>query len=345
MLGYSDTNKDAGFVTANWALYEAQRRLVTVARRHGVAVTFFPGRGGTIGRGGGPLNQAILAQPEGTIRGRMKMTEQGEVVAWKYGNPYLAERNLELVLSAVLEASRHRAAVRGPRRAWEEMMSRLSEASYVRYRALVDAPGFLDYFRWATPIQELERFRIGSRPARRRAGESLEDLRAIPWVFAWTQSRHVLPGWYPIGGALEAVAREQGPSVWRRWRAMHAGWPFFRVLIDFVEMSLSKVDTRIARHYAELVPDRVVGRRFFRLIDTEYERSRRAVLRITGGRQLLDRNPVLQNSIRLRNPSVDPLSVFQTRFLREMRRRPDPKLTKAVFLTVNGIASGMRNTG
>jgi len=360
MLGYSDSNKDGGFLTANWELYQAQRRLHAVSQAHGVSLQLFHGRGGTIGRGGGPLHQAILAQPRGTLEGRMKITEQGEVVAAKYANPLMAFRNLELMLSAVLEATLIVPPM-DPRQAqWDAAVEELSQAAYRRYREIVyEDPEFRRYFEQATPIDAIQQFRIGSRPASRpgtggraskRAGAptQIERLRAIPWVFSWMQNRHVLPSWFPFGSAVAAfeAGRPDGLELLKR---LYREFSWFQVMVHFIEMSLGSVDLRIARHYAQLVEPAELGRRIFETIAKEYALAERSVLSITEQPKLLDRNYVLQNAIRLRNPYVDPLSLLQISLLRRRRVSPDARdreqLDRALALTINGVAAGMRHTG
>ena len=354
-LGYSDSNKDGGFFTANWELYHAQRRLHAVAKAHHVTLQLFHGRGGTIGRGGGPLHQTILAQPRGTLEGRIKITEQGEVIAAKYANPQMAARNLELVLSAVLESSLIAPKLPAKLARWEELVEELSQSAYARYRQVVyDDEEFVRYFEQATPVEAIAKFRIGSRPARRppargaRAGSSsrrIEDLRAIPWVFSWVQSRHLIPSWFPFGTVVERFCedRTQGLAVLQQ---MYQEFAWFHVMVDFIQMSLGMADMRIARQYASLVKPAALGRRVFETIHQEYECSCKAVLAITNQRVLLESNYVLQNAIRLRNPYVDPISLLQVRLLREQRRgRAQTLRDRALSLTINGIAAGMRHTG
>ncbi len=349
MLGYSDSNKDGGFFTANWELYQAQSRLHAVAKAHRVRMRLFHGRGGTIGRGGGPLHQAILAQPWGTLEGSIKITEQGQVVADKYANPVMAMRNLELVLSAVLEAALITPKPPAQLSVWESEIEELSQAAWRRYRELVyEDQDFVRYFEQATPIDAITEFRIGSRPARRTASRQIEDLRAIPWVFSWVQSRHVIPSWLPFGSAVEAFSRtnQHGLSTLQR---LYAEFAWFHVMVDFIQMSLGMADMRIAKQYAALVSPRALGERIFTTLEAEYERSRKAVLAITKQEHLLDANYVLQNAIRLRNPYVDPISLLQIRFLKQRRQtkhlRARRKIDRALALTINGIAAGMRHTG
>lgn len=348
-LGYSDSNKDGGFLTANWELYQAQRRLHEVAKQHRVKLQLFHGRGGTVGRGGGPLHQAILAQPRGTLEGRIKITEQGEVIAARYANPLIAIRNLELVLSAILETSLIAPSPPAQLSTWRAIMEELSETTYAGYRKLVyDHEAFIDYFEQATPIAAINEFNIGSRPARRSASRDIEDLRAIPWVFSWMQSRHLLPSWFPFGSAIEQYCQGRRDRL-TMLRKMYASFPWFHVMVDFIQMSLGMADMRMAGRYAGLVQPEDLGREIFQQVEDEFARTRRAVLAITKQRNLLDGNYVLQNSIRLRNPYVDPMSLLQVRLLRQWRhassRRGRQAVIRPLALSIDGIAAGMRHTG
>jgi len=370
MLGYSDSSKDGGILTSSWELYQAQCRLAALGERHSIGMTIFHGRGGAIGRGGGPIYEAILGQPPGTINGRIRVTEQGEMLSFKYGLPAIALRNLELVVAGVAQSSipgdlpadttTHIADSEG----WWETMHRLSESAYLRYsRFIYDDPAFLRYFEQATPILELDWLNIGSRPARRTRGRRIEELRAIPWVFSWMQSRYVLPSWYGVGGAFEEYMAE-APERLAQLQEMYRCWPFMRAFLDNLQMTLSKADMHIARYYAALVDDEKMRKHISDEIEQEYERTRRTLLLIAGGSALLDNAPVLQRSIQLRNPYVDPLSYFQVVLLRRLRSLGGPlvldeaeelaasdqereraRLTYAVLLTINGIAAGLRNTG
>lgn len=366
MLGYSDSSKDGGILTSSWELYQAQLRLAALGKRHAIGITLFHGRGGAIGRGGGPIYEAILGQPPGTVNGRIRITEQGEMLSFKYGLPEIALRNLELVVAGVAEASVPRAnpGAGDEMERWAAIMNNLSERAYACYRGLIyGTPDFLRFFEQATPILELGWLNLGSRPARRAKGRSIEELRAIPWVFSWMQSRYVLPSWYGVGSALEAYVAQE-PGSLEELRRMYREWPFLRAFLDNMQMTLSKADMHIARHYALLVEDEQLRQRLSTLILGEYERTRRMLLEIVGGRALLDTSPVLQRSIRLRNPYVDPLSHFQVTLLRRLRALGGPlvldestqetageqdreraQLTYAVLLTINGIAAGLRNTG
>ncbi len=360
MLGYSDSNKDGGFVTSNWELYKAQKNLCAGAEKHGVKIQFFHGRGGTIGRGGGPMNEAILSQPRGTVQGRMKITEQGEMIYSKYGNPWIAERNLELVVSAVMTASLSKKFSKQSSKEplWEHIMEILSDAANRTYRALVyDDPDFLEYFRQATPINEISRHRIGSRPAARDAKKdetevrAIETLRAIPWVFSWTQSRNNLPGWFGFGSAYRAFIKSFKKKGEKQLQMMYRDWPFFRAMMDLLQMSMAKADMHIANQYANMVESEKIREKFFSRIEEEYRLTRLAVLEVTGQKELLEANYPLQNSIRLRNPYIDPLSYFQIACLKKLRdgkrlsKEERALLERAVFLSINGIAHGLRNTG
>jgi len=351
MLGYSDSAKDGGVVTSTWELYQAQQRLVTVAARHGVRLELFHGRGGAVGRGGGPSHEAIMASPPGSVNGRIRITEQGEVIDQKYGLPPIARRNLETTLSAVLLVTLRDQGVlpSHDEGVWAPLMERVSAAAYQGYRTLIDDPGLLPYFEQATPMAWISRLNIGSRPAARRATRRLEDLRAITWVFSWMQSRHVVPGWYPIGHALHTVG-EGTPDGWDGLARMYRDWPPFRTLIDNIQMAMAKADMTIAAEYAGLVEDRTVSAHIYGLIRDEFARAEGAILRITGYRRLLDVAPQLRDTIDRRNPYVDPLSYIQVRELLALRRPdlpPDERNARehVLALTIRGIAAGVRNTG
>ncbi len=356
MLGYSDSNKDGGILTSAWELYKGQQAIWEVARRHGLELTLFHGRGGSVGRGGGPSHQAILAQPPGTLGGRLKLTEQGEVISNKYGLPAIARRNLELVTSATLEASLrpelHAAPPQDVAR-WEAILDDLSRRAMAAYRGIVyDDPDFAAVFLEITPLELLAKLQIGSRPAKRRASTAIEDLRAIPWVFAWTQSRFILPGWLGVGAALAAYWGEAPEKHLAVLRDMYARFPFFRVLVANVEMTLAKADLPIARRYVEGLGEHPAKDRIWVAIEAEYERTEAMLLRITGQAELLAGNPALQRAISLRNPYVDPLSYLQVDLLRRRRALGEggaeadrERLDDALKLSVNGIAAGMKNTG
>jgi len=350
MLGYSDSVKDSGYVAANWSLFCAQKGLGQVAERHGVRLGLFHGIGGTIDRGGGQSYRSVRAQPYAAPGGRLRITEQGEVISLKYSNPAIAQRNLEQLATSVIDS---RLLV--PRRApperlaeWEAYAEELAGASRAFYRELVyETPDFPRYFRQATPIDLISQLRLGSRPSRRAGGDDLGDLRAIPWVFAWTQSRHFLPSWYGLGFALDKFVQDHAPGGLERLREMYAHWLFFSVLIDNAEASLAKTDLYIAGEYAALVRPKNLGDRIFGRVKEEYERSCRLVLEICGRAHLLAHQPVLAESIRLRNPYVDPLNFIQIKYLERWRqsRRPDPQLMHLLQTTVAGVAFGMKSTG
>jgi phosphoenolpyruvate carboxylase len=348
MLGYSDSGKDAGYVTSNWTLYEVQGELASVARDHGVRLRVFHGRGGSAGRGGGPSYRAIMAQPTGTLDGSIRITEQGEVISFKYSMRGLARRNLDTVLAAVLEATADRSPT-SPNLVWTGAMEELSATAREAYRSLVyEDEDFLPFFSEASPIGELGSLNMGSRPARREQNPEVESLRAIPWVFAWTQNRFLLPSWYGSGTALGSFARED--SKLETLREMYRGWPFFRTLLDFMQMTLAKSDLRIAYSYTSLVSDEGVRERMWARISEEHAACVDALLLVTGSENLLDDTPVLQRSIRLRNPYVDPLSYVQVSLLRRLRDLPEDSperegVLKTLLLTVSGISSGLLNTG
>lgn len=347
MLGYSDSNKDGGFLTSNWELYLAEVRLTELCARHGLTLRLFHGRGGSVGRGGGPTYQAILAQPAGAVRGQIRITEQGEVIASKYADPEIALRNLETMVAATLEATLLDTEDRAEAARFREVMDALSAASFRAYRSLVyETPGFEDYFRAATPISEIADLKIGSRPASRTAYRRIEDLRAIPWVFSWAQSRVLLPGWYGFGSAIEAwLAREprQGLPLLRR---MQARWPFFQTLLSNLDMVMSKADFSVASRYAELCEDARLRASVFARIEEEYRRSVHALLQVTGRKALLESNPLLARSLRNRLPYLDPLNHLQVELLRRHRSgRSGEAVHRGIHLTINGIAAGLRNSG
>ncbi len=346
MIGYSDSNKELGYLGSSWALYTAQEELTALFANRGIRHTFFHGRGGSLGRGGGPTNVAILAQPPGTVDGRIKMTEQGEVIAARYSVPEVAHRELELVAGAVLVSTVGALPQPDPARmdAYREAMALMAGESARAYQALVYGdPEFVSFFEQATPVREIARLQLGSRPARRVAGSRIEDLRAIPWVFAWTQARMLLPGWYGLGSGLAAARERFGQDLLRE---MVAGWPFFAALLGNAEMALTKADPGIAERYAELVADDALRERVWGAIAAEYDRSVEELLAATGQEYLLEREPVLRRSVDRRNPYVDPLSFVQVDLLRRLRDTPDnPDLLRAVLRTVNGIAGGLKNTG
>lgn len=348
MMGYSDSNKDGGYLAANWMLFKAQRTIAQAGDRAGVEIRFFHGKGGSIDRGGGMSHRSLLAQPHASHGARLRITEQGEVVSLKYANPDIAQRNLEQLSSAVIGTWCLGAEKKKIKPGWERMMDELSSRSFECYQTLVyRTPEFPDYFWQATPIDLIEHLRIGSRPAKRHDSREIVQLRAIPWVFSWTQSRHMLPAWYGIGAALDTVAGRAGGLD--AMRAMYREWPFFRMVLDNAEASLAKSDLYIAGHYAELVRDRRIRARVFGMIRDEHRRTSDLLLSVSGHTQLLESQPRLADSIRLRNPYIDPLHDLQVRFLDKWRRTEPSKRTedmrRLLALTVNGIAFGMKSTG
>lgn len=355
MIGYSDSNKDGGYLMANWMLFRAQSKLADVCDAHGVKLLLFHGRGGTLGRGGGPANRAILAQPIESIRGRIKVTEQGEVISNRYSNPDIAHRHLEQLVNAVL-------LTRGERThqveeiKWFTVLDELSRLSFAAYRELVDNPSLLRYFHEATPIDQIVQLNIGSRPARRSAASGIADMRAIPWVFAWTQSRVNLPSWYGVGSALSAWIEGKGDEDSNRspeerldiLRGMYENWLFFRTVLDNVQVGLAKSDMQIASLYADLTDEETRHEIFGRIL-AEHILTERMVLDVTGYSELLQDEVWLRNSIQLRNPYVDPMNYIQVALLALLRDEPDApnaeEVHNAVLLSVNGVASGLQNTG
>ena len=342
MIGYSDSNKDAGFLAANWALYQAQEGIAAVCRDAGIPLRIFHGRGTSIGRGGGPTGAAILAQPPGSLGGRMRLTEQGEALSDRYGDPDLAHRHLEQVAHAfILSSARDTEPLAEVPAAHRESLAAAAKAAERLYRDFLEADGFLDFFHTVTPIEEISRLQIGSRPARRSGERSLGNLRAIPWVFSWTQCRANLPGWFGLGTGLAELDVEVT-------REMYASWPFFKTLVDFAQMSLAKADLGVFESYLQLVPDELVDR-FWPVIEAEYRRSVAAVEAATGS-ALLEHDPTLARAIELRNPYVDPISYLQVELLRRLRALPSESaeredLEYAVLVSLIGISAGMRNTG
>ena len=364
MLGYSDSNKDGGFFTSNWALYRAELALVGLFEplRHppdggpGITLRLFHGRGGTVGRGGGPSYQAILAQPPGTVNGQIRLTEQGEVIGSKYANPEIGRRNLETLVAATLEAtllSGNAGPKAGAPKAFLDAAEQISNASFAAYRKLVyETPGFTDYFFSATPIREIAELNIGSRPASRKATRAIEDLRAIPWGFSWGQCRVALPGWCGFGSAIDAFlgAAASRPAKLALLQKMHKQWPFFRTLLSNLDMVLAKSDLRIAARYVELVEDKRMAKRIFAAIRTEWDLTHQALSLITGESERLQSNPALARSIEHRFPYLDPLNHLQVELMRRYRNRKegDPandRLQRGIHLSINGVAAGLRNTG
>jgi len=359
MLGYSDSNKDGGFFTSNWELYRAETALVSLfdalrdaaAPEDTITLRLFHGRGGTVGRGGGPSYQAILAQPPGTVNGQIRLTEQGEVIASKYAHPEIGRRNLETLVAATLEATLLHPTKSAPK-AFLDAAAQISEASFNAYRKLVyGTPGFTDYFFAATPIREIAELNIGSRPASRKATRAIEDLRAIPWSFSWGQCRMALPGWCGFGSAIEAfLAGGDRAARVDLLQRMHKQWPFFRTLLSNLDMVLAKSDLRIAARYVELVEDKAQAKRIFGALKAEWQRVDHALSLITGDAERLHSNPALARSIEHRFPYLDPLNHLQVELLRRYRNRREgqagvDRLQRGIHLSINGIAAGLRNTG
>ena len=348
MLGYSDSNKDGGFVTSGWELYKAERTLVEVFRRHKVQLRLFHGRGGSVGRGGGPAYDAILAQPDGAVAGQIRITEQGEVIASKYANPEVGRRNLETIAAATLEAtllSKNRGAA--PKPEYLEAMEQFSALAFNAYRDLVyETPGFEAYFWESTVITEIAELNIGSRPASRKKSRNIEDLRAIPWVFSWAQCRLMLPGWYGFGSAARAWVKQHPKIGLALFQEMHREWPFFRTLLSNMDMVLAKSDIAIASRYADLVADTRLRSAIFPRLKGEWQASIEALLAITGQKVLLEENPLLARSIRNRFPYIDPLNHLQIELLQRYRGgRQDERVKRTILITINGIAAGLRNSG
>lgn len=361
MLGYSDSNKDSGFLSSNWEIYKAQQSLQRMAEQYGVSLRIFHGRGGSVGRGGGPAYEAILAQPGRSIDGRIKITEQGEVLASKYSLPELALYNLETITTAVIQASLLRTSIEDIQ-PWHEIMEELSGRSRQHYRALIyEQPDLVDFFHQVTPIEEISQLQISSRPARRGGKKTLGSLRAIPWVFSWTQSRFLLPAWYGVGTALKGFLDEKPDEHLSLLQYFYFKWPFFKMVISKVEMTLSKVDLQIAHHYLQELShpeDRARFESIYEQIAQEYHLSSELILKITGHKRLLDGDPPLQRSVQLRNGTIVPLGFLQVSLLKRLRqhqtmsasgvfrsRYSRGELLRGALLTINGIAAGMRNTG
>jgi len=349
MVGYSDSNKDGGYLAANWFLYRAQKEMARVADECGVKLRFFHGKGGTIDRGGGASYRSLRAQPHAAHGGRLRITEQGEVISLKYSNPVIAQRNLEQLTSAVISVQCLPETEAADLPGWEKHTDHLAKVSFEHYQKLVyGTPEFAEYFWQATPIDLVEHLRLGSRPARRAATADIRQLRAIPWVFSWTQSRHLISAWYGVGHALQAFVDRESTGL-ETLRKMYRRWPFFRSVMDNAEMSLAKTDLGIARQYANLVESVEVRKKIFGLIQSEYNLSVAMVLAVTERKVLLENQPVLAQSIRMRNPYIDPLNYLQIRHLRIWRQSGEAgrteHLRRLLALTVKGVASGMKSTG
>lgn len=347
MLGYSDSNKDGGFVTSGWELYKAEIGLVDVFERHGVRLRLFHGRGGSVGRGGGPSYDAIIAQPGGAVNGQIRITEQGEIISSKYSNAEVGRNNLEILAAATLEASLLHPRQSAPRREYLTAMDELSNLAFRAYRGLVyETDGFVDYFWASTVINEIATLNIGSRPASRKKTRAIEDLRAIPWVFSWAQCRLMLPGWYGFGSAVEQWIAEHPQQGMPFLKELYREWPFFRMLLSNMDMVLAKSSIAIASRYAELVPDEALREKIFGRIRREWHSCIETLLDIMGQDRLLQGNPLLERSVRHRFPYLDPLNHVQVELLKAHRaQNPDEQVLRGIQLTINGISAGLRNTG
>ena len=347
MLGYSDSNKDGGFLTSGWALYKAESELVTTFARHGVRLRLFHGRGGSVGRGGGPSYQAILAQPDGAVQGQIRLTEQGEVIGAKYGNPEVGRRNLEVLVAATLETSLRPAGNAPTPAAFVDAMQALSDAAFTAYRGLVyETEGFERYFWESTVISEIAALNIGSRPASRKKSTAIEDLRAIPWVFSWSQCRVMLPGWYGFGSAVQVFLAQHPAHGLALLQRMAREWSFFATLLSNMDMVLAKSDLAIASRYADLVKDVSLREAVFGRIRAEHQATVEVLLQITGQTELLEGNPLLKRSIRNRFPYLDPLNHVQVELLRRHREHGDDvRIRNGIHISINGIAAGLRNSG
>ncbi len=348
MLGYSDSNKDGGYLTANWELYKAELVLVDVFAKHGIELRLFHGRGGTVGRGGGPSYDAILAQPPGSVNGQIRITEQGEVISSKYSNPEIGRRNLETMIAATMEATLlHHHGADSAMPEYHRIMEELSQSAFAAYRKLVyETPGFTEYFFNATPIREIAELNIGSRPSARKASNRIEDLRAIPWVFSWGLTRTLLPGWMGFGSAVKQFIAKEGDAGLAQLQAMYKNWPFFRGLMSNMDMVLSKTDMGIAESYSELVEDVELRERIFGAINSAWEETIEMMFAVTGKKALLQDNPAFARSLTTRMPYIDPLNHLQVALLLRHRAGDnDEKVKRAIHLTINGIATGLRNSG
>ena len=348
MLGYSDSNKDGGYLTANWELYKAEVELVKVFAKHGVELRLFHGRGGTVGRGGGPSYDAILAQPPGSVNGQIRITEQGEVISSKYSNPEIGRRNLETLIAATMEATLlHHHGADSTMPEYHRVMEELSPDAFAAYRKLVyETPGFTDFFFAATPIREIAELNIGSRPSSRKASDRIEDLRAIPWVFSWGLNRTLLPGWFGFGSAVKRFVEREGKEGLAQLQSMYKNWAFFRGLMSNMDMVLSKTDMGIASSYAELVDDIEIRERIFGMIEREWEDTVEMLFAVTGNSKLLQDNPAFARSLQTRTPYIDPLNHLQVALLQRHRAgEHDIQVKRGIHISINGIATGLRNSG
>jgi len=348
MLGYSDSNKDGGYLTANWELYKAEVELVKVFAKHGIELRLFHGRGGTVGRGGGPSYDAILAQPPGSVNGQIRITEQGEVISSKYSNPEIGRRNLETLIAATMEATLlHHHGADSTMPEYHRIMEELSPDAFAAYRKLVyETPGFTDFFFAATPIREIAELNIGSRPSSRKASDRIEDLRAIPWVFSWGLNRTLLPGWFGFGSAVKRFVEREGKNGLAQLQSMYKNWAFFRGLMSNMDMVLSKTDMGIASSYAELMDDIEIRERIFGMIEREWEDTVEMLFAVTGNTTLLQDNPAFARSLQTRIPYIDPLNHLQVALLQRHRAgENDIQVKRGIHISINGIATGLRNSG
>jgi len=352
MIGYSDSNKDGGYLTSNWELFKGQAELTRVGQECGIPLSFFHGRGGSVSRGGAPIGRAIAAQPADSVHGQMRITEQGEVVSAKYANQGTAQYNMELLAASVFEHTLKsgREAALSPRADFDEVLEALSVAGFEAYRELAEAPGLVDYYGAASPVEELALLNIGSRPARRFGAKSLADLRAIPWVFAWTQNRHLVTGWYGLGKALEDFITERGPAGPDMLKKLFEGSRVFRLVIDEAEKTLAQVDLSISREYAELVEDAEIRERIFTLIEQEYRRTVEQVLKVSGCSLLAERFPRFRRKLVRRLPTINQVGREQVKLIKAFRAMPadDPqreRLLISLLLSINCIAAGFGWTG
>jgi phosphoenolpyruvate carboxylase len=354
MLGYSDSNKDGGFLTSNWELYKAEQSLVELFNQAGVKLRLFHGRGGTVGRGGGPTYQAILAQPQGTVDGQIRLTEQGEIITNKFSDPKVGRQHLETLIAATIDATLfpQDQLSTAKRRSYEMVMDQLSATAMAAYRSLVyETPGFADYFFSATPISEIAELNIGSRPAARKSTQRIEDLRAIPWGFSWGQCRLLLPGWYGFGSAIEQYLNASDGAGEReqrilKLRKMLAEWPLFRTLLSNMDMVLAKTDLVVAARYSQLVGNARLRKSVFARIEQEYALTTAALNLLLESEERLANNPALAKSIRSRLPYIDPLNHLQVELIKRFRAGDtDERVKRSIHLSINGIAAGLRNTG
>ena len=348
MLGYSDSNKDGGYFAANWALYDAEVAIVAAAKANDIRLRLFHGRGGTVGRGGGPSYEAILAQPSGAVQGSVRITEQGEIISAKYGHPAAARRNLAALVSATIESTLLDVDdLKNPARA-HEIMSEISDLSREAYSKLMhEDPGFIDFFTSSTPVDEIGSLNIGSRPTSRKQTQTISDLRAIPWVLSWSQQRSMVPGWFGVGSALqEWIGEDEDGSRLAELRQLNEDWPFFNSVLSNMAQVMSKADLNLARAYASLCQDKADGERIYGIIKAEFDLTLEMFLKVTGYKHLLEDNPLLRRSVDMRFPYLMPLNIIQLEMLRRYRAGDNrDKVRRGIQLTMNGLATALRNSG